>query len=108
LKRPHKGHSGVLAATTSIGPPFIIRLRFQRDAEPLDARRIAHFIELYTRYPYARIISLCDQPREEIEFAIGAASRSRIQDSFYFLRIARLRFHQQSQAVKFEFAHRIS
>jgi hypothetical protein len=108
LKRPHKGYARILAATAAIGPPFIIRLRLQRYAEPLDARWIARFIEPHTRYPYARIISLCDQPRKEIEFAIGSAGRSWIQDSFYFLRIARLRFHQRPQAVKLEFAHRIS
>jgi hypothetical protein len=45
LQRFHERYARVFAAPTTIGPPFIIRFGFQRDAEPLDVYGIASFIE---------------------------------------------------------------
>src|ERR1035438_6292198 len=73
-----------------------------------NADRIAGFIEPHTRYPDPRIISLRDQPREEIQFAIWASNGSRIENPFHFMRITGLRLHDHAQALQPEAAHRIS
>src|ERR1035441_8124579 len=64
LKRPHKCDARILAASATIGSPLIIGFRLQCDSKPLDACRIAGFIEAHSCNSYARVISSCDQTRE--------------------------------------------
>jgi hypothetical protein len=51
-------------------------LRLQCDAEALDACRVVRFIEPHSRNADARVISLRDQSREEIEFTVPATTGS--------------------------------
>ncbi len=108
LKWFYISDAGILTAAAAVGSTLIIGFRFQCDAEPLDARRIACFIEPHTRYPYARVISFRDQPREQVEMTVGSANGSRIQNAFHFIGIAWLRLHHHSQALQLESTHRIS
>jgi hypothetical protein len=105
MERLNKRDTRILAASAAVGSPFIIGFRFQCDAKPLRARRIAGFIEPHSRYPDARVISLRNQPREEVEFAIGTARDSRIQNPFHFMRVTRLGLHDHAQALQLESAH---
>ena len=99
LERFYERHTGILTAAAAIGPPFIIGFRLQCNAEPLDASRIAGFVESHSRNPDARIISFRYHPRKQIEFPIGSANGCWIQDAFDFHGIAGFRFHQHPQAA---------
>ena len=105
LQRLHERDPGILAATAAIGPQLIIGFGLQRDAQPLDARRIAGCIEPHSCNADARVVPFRNQPREQVEFAIGAANGRRIQDAFDLLGIARLRLHDHSQAPQFKSTH---
>jgi hypothetical protein len=108
LKRPHKRNARILAATAADGPPFIIGFWLERDANPLYTFRIAGLIEPHARYPDPRIISLRNQPRKDVEFTIGTAYGSGIQNPFHFMRITRLGLHDHAETVQLESTHRIS
>jgi hypothetical protein len=108
LKRPHKRNARILAATAAVGPTFIIGIWLEGDAKPLYTCRIAGFIEPHARYPDPRIIPFRNQPRKEVEFTIGTAYGSGIQNPFHFMRIARLGLHDHPEAVQLESTHRIS
>ena len=108
LKRFHERDARILASTATAGPPFIIGLRLQCDAEALNAGRIAGFIEPHSGNADARIIALRHQSRKEVQLAIRAASGRRIQDALDLLGIPRLRLHQHSQALQFKSTHQIS
>jgi hypothetical protein len=84
---------------------LIFSFRLQRNTKSLHANRIAGFIEPHARYPYARIIPICDQPREKIQFAIGASNGSRIENPVHFMRISGLRLHNNAQTLQLESAH---
>jgi hypothetical protein len=105
LKRPHKRNARILTATAAVGPPFIIGIGLEGDAKPLYTYWIAGFIEPYARYPDPRIISLRDQPRKEIQFAVRASNGSRIENPFHFMRITGLRLHDYAQTLQLEAAH---
>ena len=45
LKRPNKGNARIFAASATVGSQLIIGFQLQCDAKPLDACRIAGFIE---------------------------------------------------------------
>jgi hypothetical protein len=105
VKGFHKRDAGILATATAVGLQLIIGFRFQCDAEPLNACRIAGFVEPYSGNADARVISPSNQAREQIKFTVRAASGSRIQDAFDLLRIPRLRLHQHCQTPQLESTH---
>jgi len=51
LKRLDERNAWILAAATAIGTALVVSLRLQCDSEPLDAFRIAGFIELHLAMP---------------------------------------------------------
>ena len=71
LQRFYKGDARILTAASAPGPLFIISLRFECDAQPLDTYRIAVFIEAHARDANARVVAMGSQPREEVKLAIG-------------------------------------
>ena len=105
LERFDKRDTRILAAAAAVGPQLVIGFRLQRDAEPLDAGRIAGLIELHSCDADARVISPRDQAREEVKLTIRAANGGRIQDAFDLQRIARLRLHHHPQALQLEIRH---
>ena len=98
LKRLNIGHAWIFAATAAIRPAFVIGFRFERDANPLYADRIAGIIKSHTRDADAGVISFCHQPREEIERSIRTTSGCRVKNAFDFVGIAGLRFHHHPEA----------
>jgi hypothetical protein len=48
MERLHERDARILAATAAAGPTFIIGFRLQCDTEPLNACRIASYIEPYS------------------------------------------------------------
>jgi hypothetical protein len=46
-----------------------------------------------------------NQPRKEVQLAVGATSGRRIQDAFGLMRIARLRLHQDSETLQLKSIH---
>jgi hypothetical protein len=105
LKRFHKRDAGILAAATAVEVQLIIGFRLQCDAEPLNACRIAGFIEPYSGNADARVIPPRNQAREQVKFTVRATSGSRIQDAFDLLGITRLRLHQHCQTLQLKSAH---
>jgi hypothetical protein len=99
LQRFHESNTRIFAASAAIRAPLIIGFRLKRDAQPLDAYRIASFIEPHSCNADSRVISPRNQPREEVEFTVRATSGSRIQDAFDLLGVTRLRLHQHSEAL---------
>jgi hypothetical protein len=87
-ERLHEGDPRILATAAATGTPLIIGLRFQCDTKPLNIRWVASLIELHASNADARIISLCDQPREEIELAVWTARGRRIQDALDLMGIS--------------------
>ena len=71
MERFHIGYARILTATASIRPAFIVGFRLQRDAKPLDAGGIAGFIEFHSRNADARVVSLRDEPRKEVQAPSG-------------------------------------
>jgi hypothetical protein len=59
LERLYERDTRILTPAAS-RPQFILSFGLQCDSKPLDADRIAGFIEFHARYPYARIVSLRD------------------------------------------------
>ena len=104
LQRFDKRDAGILAAATAVEVPLIIGFRFQCDAEPLNACRIAGFIEPYSGNADARVIPPRNQAREQVKFTVRATSGGRVQDAFDLLRIPRLRLHQHCQTPQLESA----
>ena len=80
-ERFHERDPRILAPALAAGLQLIVGFRFQCDAKPLDSCRIAGVIEPHSCDADARIVSLRDQPRKEVELAIGAAGRGWIQDA---------------------------
>jgi hypothetical protein len=107
LERFDKGNAGILAAAAAVRSPLIIGFRLERNAEPLNTCRITSFVEFYAGNADARKISTRDKSREQVKSAVRAASGSRIQDTFYFHRIARIRLHYQTQTLQLKAAHRL-
>jgi hypothetical protein len=94
MERFDVGDPRVFASSAAIGPALIIGIGLKRDAEPLDARWIAGFIENYACYANARIVILCHQPREEVQFPIRPTNGRGIQNTLNLLGISRLGFHK--------------
>ena len=88
--------------------PLVISFRLERNAEPLDACRIAGFIEPYSCNADARIVAPRDEPRKQVERTIRATSGSRIQDTFGLERIAWFRLHDLPQALQLKATYRLS
>ena len=98
LDRFDKRDTRVLAAA-AVGPPLVIRFRLQRNAEPLDAYRVAGFIKPHSCDADARIIAPCNQPREEVKLTVTATNRGRVHDAFDLQWIARLRLHHHPKSL---------
>ena len=90
----------ILTASAAVGPQLVIRFGLERDAEPLDARRVAGLIELHSCDADTRVISLRDHAREEVIVTIRAANPGRVQDPFDLMRIARFRLHDLPQPMQ--------
>ena len=99
-ERFDEGDTRILAAPAAVGSSLVLSFWLQRDAEPLDGGRIAGCIELYSRNPYARVISLGNQPREKIQLTIRTTSGGRVQDTFDLMWIARFRLDHHAQALQ--------
>jgi hypothetical protein len=93
LERFDKRYTRIFAAAAAVGSPLIIGFRLQCDAEPLDACRIASFIEPYSCNADARVIAPRDEPWKQVELTIRATNGGWIQDAFDLLGITRLRLH---------------
>ncbi len=78
VERFDVGDPWVFTASATVGSTLIIGLGLKRDAEPLDARWIASFIENHAGYADARIIILCYQSWEKIQLPIRPTNCSRI------------------------------
>jgi hypothetical protein len=105
LERFHERDTRILATTAAVRPPLIIGFRLECHADPLDAGRVAGFIESHSCDPNARVIVSRCQPREQVELTVWAASGSRIQDTFDLLGVPRLWFHHQPQALHLKSTH---
>jgi hypothetical protein len=93
LERLDKGNARILATATTAGQSLVVGLWLKRDAKPLDSERISGPIEPNPGDADARVIALRDEPRKQVELAIGAANGSRIQDPFDLQRTAGFRLH---------------
>jgi hypothetical protein len=80
-------------APAAVRPQLVFRFGLQRNAEPVDARRVAGLTKAHSCDADARIITLRDQPWKEVKLTIRTANGSRIQDAFGLKRIAQLRTH---------------
>src|SRR5882724_11101228 len=95
----YKGYTRILASAPTVRSHFIIRFGFQSDTQAFNSVRISVIIEADARDADSRIIVSSHQSREEIKLPIGAADCSRVQDTFYFQRVAGFRLHQHSKTM---------
>ncbi len=107
LQRLHECDTRILAATAAIRSPLIISFRLERNAETLDACRITGSIKPHSYNADARVIPPRHQSREEVERAIRATNRSRIQDAFDLLGLPGSGSINIPQALQFKSAHQI-
>lgn len=87
-------------------PEFIVRLRLQGAAPPLDAGRIARLVEDDPRNADARKIARCDKSRKKVELPVRTAHGRWIQHAFDLVGIARLRLHDLPEALQLESVNR--
>ena len=78
---------------------FLVRVRLQRDAEPLHAAGITHIIEQHTSDADTGKIPRCYQSRKQIELPIRPPHRRRIQHAFCLMRMARFRLHEHAHPL---------
>ena len=102
LERFDKRDARIFAATTAVGPPLVVGFRLERDAEPLDAARIAGLIEPHARDADARVVAPRDEPRKQVELTIRPTNGRRIQDAFDLLRDCPVPAPSTSQAAATE------
>jgi hypothetical protein len=101
----YEGDTRVLATAAAGRSKFVIRVRLERDAEPLDPAGIASAVEPDASDADARIVTLSDEPRKEVKMAVRPANGSRIQGAFDFMRITGRRLHDQPQTPQLKSTH---
>jgi hypothetical protein len=94
-----KGNSRVFAAASPARKSLIVRSRLEGNAESFDAARIAIVIELHASDPDSRVVTLRHESRKKIELTIRPPYGRGIKGAFDFLRVARLRLHEEPHAL---------
>jgi hypothetical protein len=83
-------------------PKLVGGLRFERDAEPLRAGRIAGGRKADMGEADAGEVPFTDQTRQEIQRPIGSACGGRVKHAPGFLGARRVRFHDEPHPFQLE------